>query len=212
MVPKLSIIKFFKVSIGDVYSTSKELKVSVPQGSWAGPSLFNAYSSTLVNCIPKGINISGFADDHSLQKVFRAGDVTDEQRFVNVIESCLINVGTWMNENRLKMNVQKTELIFLGSKQQLKKCETSDIKVADEKVERTKVTKYLGSWLDENLSFVKHVTMKCKAAMSNIHRIRNVCSYLDKSTCESLVASLVTPHFDYGNGLLIGATDQQILS
>ena len=62
--------RFFKVIIGDVYSTSKELKVSVPQGSCAGPSLFNAYSSTLVNCIPKGIHISGFADDHLLQKVF----------------------------------------------------------------------------------------------------------------------------------------------
>ena len=69
---------FFKVSIGNVYSTSKELKVSVPQGSCAGPSLFNAYSSTLVNSIPKGISIIGFADDHSLQKAFRAGDVTDE--------------------------------------------------------------------------------------------------------------------------------------
>ena len=111
-----------------------------------------------------------------------------------------------MNENRLKMNVQKTELIFLGSKQ-LKKCETSSIKVIDEKVERTKVTKYLVSWLDENLSFAKHATMKCKAAMWNIHRIRNIHSYLDKSTCESLVVSLVTPHLDYGNGLLIGATD-----
>ena len=89
-----------------------------------------------------------------------------------------------------------TELIFLGSRQQLKKCETSGIKVIDEKVEKTKVTKYLGSWLDENLNFAKHATMKCKAAMWNIHRIRNICSYLDKSTCESLVAILVTPHLD----------------
>ena len=72
-----------------------------------------------------------------------------------------------MNENRLKINVQKTELIFLGSKQQLKKCETSDIRVIDHKVERSKVTKYLGSWLDENLSFMKHVTMKCKAHPQN---------------------------------------------
>ena len=144
------------------------------------------------------------------RRLFRAGDVTDKQRSVNEIESCLIKVGTWMNENRLKMNAQKTELIFLGSRQQLKKCETSGIKVIDEKVERTKVTKYLGSWLDENLSFAKHATMKCKAAMWNIHRIRNIHSYLDKSTCESLVVSLVTPHLDYGNGLLIGATDTVI--
>ena len=62
--------RFIKVNIADAYSTSKELNFSVPRGSCAGPCLFNAYSSTLVNCIPKGISISGFTDDHSLQKVF----------------------------------------------------------------------------------------------------------------------------------------------
>ena len=70
-----------------------------------------------------------------------------------------------MNENRLKMNVQKTELMFLGSKQPLKKCEPSDIRVINDKVERSKVTRYLGSWLEKNVSFVKHVTMKCKEAL-----------------------------------------------
>ena len=38
--------RFFKVNISDAYSTSKELNFSVLQGSSAGPSLFNAYSST----------------------------------------------------------------------------------------------------------------------------------------------------------------------
>ena len=94
--------RFFKVNIGDAYSNLKELNFSVPQGSCAGPSLFNVYSRTLVNCIPKEINISGFKGDHSLQKVFQAGDKTDEQRAVNEIKTCLVNIGTWMNENRLK--------------------------------------------------------------------------------------------------------------
>ena len=115
-----------------------------------------------------------------------------------------------MNENRLKMNVQKTELMVLGSKQKLKKCETSDIRVINDKVERSKITKYLGAWLDENLRFLKHVTMKCKATMWDIHRIRNIHAYLDKSNCETLVASLVTPCLDNGNGLMIGATETVI--
>ena len=52
--------------------------------------------------------------------------------------------------------------------------------------------------------------MKYKVARWNIHRIRNIQSYLDKFTCETLLASLVTPHLDYGNGLLVGATDMLI--
>ena len=57
---------------------------------------------------------------------------------------------------------------------------------------------------------MKHATMKCKAAMWNMLRIRNIQSNLDKYTCEILVASLVTSHLDYGYGLLIGATDMII--
>ena len=79
-----------------------------------------------------------------------------------------------MNENRLKMNVKKMELMLLGSRQQFMKCDTIGISVTNDKVVRNKDIKYLGSWLDENLNFMKHVTMKCKVAMWNIHRIRNI--------------------------------------
>ena len=62
--------RFFQVNIGDVYSNLKELNFSVPHGSCASPSLFNAYSSTVANYIPNYINIGRFADDHSLLNVF----------------------------------------------------------------------------------------------------------------------------------------------
>ena len=52
--------------------------------------------------------------------------------------------------------------------------------------------------------------MKCKAAVWNIHRIRNIQSYLNKSTCEKLVASLVMPHLHDANGLFIGTMDMLI--
>ena len=105
--------RFFKVNIGDACLNLKELNFSVPQGSCTGPSQFNAYSSSLANCIPNEINVSEFVDNHSLQKVFQAGDKGGEQRAINKIETCLINTGTWMNET--KMNVQKMELMFPGS-------------------------------------------------------------------------------------------------
>ena len=70
--------RFFKVNIGDVYSNSKELNFSIPQGSGAGLSLFNACSSILANFIPNDKNVSGFADNHSRLKVFRVGDKAGE--------------------------------------------------------------------------------------------------------------------------------------
>ena len=70
-------------------------------GSCAGTSLFNTCSATFSNCIPNEINVGGFADDHSLQKVFQASNKAGECRATNEIETCLINIGAWMNENRL---------------------------------------------------------------------------------------------------------------
>ena len=52
--------RFFNVNIGDAYPNLKELNFTVTQGSCTGPSLFNAYSSILVNCTSNGINVSGF--------------------------------------------------------------------------------------------------------------------------------------------------------
>ena len=48
------------------YSSLRTLPFSFPQGSCAGPILFNLYSSTISNHDPD-ILLNGFADDHTLQ-------------------------------------------------------------------------------------------------------------------------------------------------
>ena len=71
--------------------------------------------------------------DHSLLKVFWVSDKADEWRVINEIETCLIDIGAWLKENRLKMNVQKVELMLLGSRQQLIKCHKIGSSVIDDK-------------------------------------------------------------------------------
>ena len=98
--------RFFKVNIGDAYSNLKKLIFSVPQRSCACQNLSHAYSSTLANWIPNEININGYADDHSLQKVFQAGDKDGEQRAINEIETCIIYIETWLHTWILRMAYQ----------------------------------------------------------------------------------------------------------
>ena len=54
-----------------------------------------------------------------------------------------------MDENRLQMNSAKTEFILIGSRQQLVKCQTNNILVNDETVQRSSCIKYLGALADE---------------------------------------------------------------
>ena len=67
-----------------------------------------------------------------------------------------------MDENRLKMNYGKTEFITFGAKKQLAKCKTTSIDVNKTVVNNSEVVKYLGTWMDCNLTFKEHIVKKCR--------------------------------------------------
>ena len=75
------------------------------------------------------------------------------------------NVGLWMDPNMLKMNSKKTDVIYIGSRNQLNKCESKEIHVRNNLITRSLVIKYLGAWIDELLTFQHHINMKCKTAI-----------------------------------------------
>ena len=58
--------------------------------------------------------------------------------------------------------------------------------------------------MDEGLTFKRHVAAKCKAAMSNLLKIRSIRHLLDESTTANLCLSLCVNHLDYVNSLLYG--------
>ena len=111
----------FEVAIEDNYSKPKDLEVSIPQGSCAGANIFNLYCSTLHEVIPEDLTLSGFADDHSVRKEFKAGSTEQESNTVQTLETCMLNVKSWMDAVRLKMNPTKTKFIYLGNRSQLHK-------------------------------------------------------------------------------------------
>jgi len=76
-------------------------------------SFFDQYLSTSRLRYKGGINnISAQATSAS----------TTIHRFI----SCIEQVDVWMSRNRLKMNADKTQLIWLGRKQQLDKLTTTE--------------------------------------------------------------------------------------
>ena len=82
----------FKVAVNRKYSDEKQLTYSVPQGSCSGAYLFNLYCSTLNDIIPSDLHLSGFADDHSVRKEFRANDRNAELQTKEDIEECMVNI------------------------------------------------------------------------------------------------------------------------
>ena len=74
------------------------------------------------------------------------------------LEDTLENTKDWMNAVKLKMNPDKTEFIYFVHKQQLKKCLISSIYVTGDMIKHTEYIRYLGGFLDANLSFKEHIS------------------------------------------------------
>ena len=121
----------FKVSINGSYSSEKTINFSIPQGSVQGALLFIAYASTIQEVVKKDLTLTGFADDHSICKQFKSG-TGQEQDTIATLESSLKDIKAWMDAVRLRLNESKTEFIYFGSEQQLKKCNEDTIKVIEE--------------------------------------------------------------------------------
>ena len=79
--------------INNSYSKPKKIDYSVPQGSVGGPVLFNCYCSTLKEIIPGNIDLTGFADDHTLLSVFTPSR-DNKLNSINNIQETLIQGWT----------------------------------------------------------------------------------------------------------------------
>ena len=122
----------------------------------------------------------------------------------------MLNIKSWMDAVRLKMNPTKTEFIYFGNKPQLHRCIIEGLNIAGDLVVRSHSIKYLGVHLDENLNFKQHVMKKCQAAMFNYFKIRSIRHLLDAHTTAYLCLSLCVSHLDYCNVVLYGLLDTTI--
>ena len=169
---------------------------SVPQGSIQGAFLFIAYASTIMEVIPNSLQLNAYADDHSIRKSFNP-DTTlgptnnthtnDETGTIAIIEDTMLKVKTWMDAAHLKLNETKTEFIYFGSRQPLRKCQHKEININGETINRSTKVKYLGGHLDEKLKFNQYVQAKGKVAVINLCKIQNIRIYLTKDACHQLV-------------------------
>ena len=195
---------FCQVDIKGARSSIHSLDFSVPQGSCVGPILYSVYASTLQYQISEGMDLNGFADDHLINKSFNPNDRDEELRTIELLESSLGNINSWMNLNRLQMNTSKTEFMMIGSWKQLTKCVTNNFTVCNDIVEKSEIIRLLGICIDSNLNFKTNVIKKSQTAMLNIFKIKHIRRYLTQEACEVLFHGLVMSHLDYCNSLYYG--------
>ena len=125
--------------VNGVDSRIGDIEVGVPQGSCLGPLLFLIY----INDLPQAVQdstVSMYADDTSL--CYQSRDLT---RLNEAINSDLRKLGTWLQGNKLSLNVAKTHSMLISTKQKhnILKSQNKDLvlKIRDNELEVVKKNK-----------------------------------------------------------------------
>ena len=74
------------------------------------------------------------------------------------MEKCIADVRSWMINDKLMLNDDKTESLVIGTNKQLSNVSVSSIRLGDVDVIPVYSAKNLGSWFDTQIDMATHIT------------------------------------------------------
>ena len=167
-----------------------------------GPVLFILYTkplSDLIQC--HNIESQSFADDTKLQVSVPPSNI---QSAISPLETCLSDIQTWMLENKLKLNNDKTEAFLLrSSSKSFSASKPTTISICGCEISFSSSARNLGFYIKDDMSVELHIKNVCRSAYSELRRISTI-QHVSADPTKTLVSTFVLSMLDYCNSLLSG--------
>ena len=172
------------------------INCGVPQGPCLGPLLFIIY----INDLPFALKICKFtmyADDTSIS--YSSKSIEDLTETLNNELKCL---KEWLQDNKLSLNVIKTQAMVIGSRQNLKKIGENSVDfpafvIDDSPVELFDSIKYLGVQVDQYLVWDEQIKSVQAKVSRSLGFLKYAKKFLPKPVLCKLYIGIVEPHFRY---------------
>ena len=113
-----------------------------------------------------------------------------------------------MSSNRLRLQSSKTEVIWLGPRQQVKSLESGRMKISGVEIQTSGQIKNLGVIMDASPAFSDHLSRLIRTSYYHLRQLRGIRRSLTADSCHSLVRALIHSRIDYCNGLMSGVSLQ----
>ena len=178
-------------SIDGHESEKAHMPYGVPQGSVLGPLLFLIYINDLHNAI-KYSTVRHFADDTNL--LINNKSPKQLQKRLNLD---LRNLSKWLKANMISLNSSKSELIIFKHPSKTINYNFK-IKLDGKKLIPSKFVKYLGVYIDCNLSWAYHIDIlatKLSRANGMLMKVRH---YVSRNTLHSIYFGIFHSLLTYG--------------
>ena len=144
-----------------------------------------------------------YADDTQLYISFNPKEQSSFDLSSATMERCIREIKTWMNANMLKLNEDKTEVLFIASPHFQKSISDTFLTVNQTQVSRTNSARNIGVIFDDQMLLKEHIASVCKVSLFHLRNIGLIRRYLTQDACTTLVHSLISSRIDYCNSLLV---------
>ena len=141
-----------------------------------------------------------YADDSQIYIVIRPSTLYIT---ISRVERCICEIQKWMEENLLKLNEDKTEILLIAPPRKQHHLNNITFTFGGSTIVPSDKIKNIGCWWNTTFSMdtqADYIVRICKYKLRKVNRIKR---YLTPAALKTLFQSLVISRLDYGNTIFM---------